>query len=327
MIRGAKITGFGHHAPARVVPNAEIEASLGLEAGWIERRTGIRSRRWAEPSDTLSGLAGKAGDMALDMAGIDRAAVGLLLLATSTPDHLLPPSAPLVAHRLGLAHSGAVDLAGACAGFVYALTFADAFVRTHGKPALVIAANILSRRINPAERASAVLFADAAGALLLVPSSDPDHGVLGASLDSDGSGYGLIQIPAGGSSRPFAGDIDIAETRMTIADGSAVFAKAVEMMARCSAEALEVANVSAQAVDRFVPHQANARILDAVADKLDIGPEKVVRSIAEFGNSSAATIALSLSLSHQAKPFLAGERLLLAAAGAGLTGGALVIGV
>lgn len=327
MSRSSRFLGFGHHAPARKVENPEIEDRLGLEPGWIERRTGIRSRFWATEEDTLSGLAAQAGDMALASAGIERSDIGLLLLATSTPDHLLPPSAPLVAHRLGLGRAGAVDLAGACAGFVYALTFADAFVRTHGKPALVIAANILSRRINPAERASAVLFADAAGALVLAPSSDPCHGVLGATLDSDGSGYGLIQIPAGGSSRPFAGDVDIAETRMTIADGRAVFAKAVEMMVRCSVEALASADVPAQAVDRFVPHQANVRILDAVADKLAIGKEKVVRSIAEFGNSSAATIALSLSLSQLTNPFAPGEKLLLAAAGAGLTGGALVVGV
>ncbi|RWF07474.1 MAG: 3-oxoacyl-ACP synthase, partial [Mesorhizobium sp.] len=215
----ARIIGFGHSVPARSVGNAEIEASLGLEAGWIEGRTGIRSRFWAEPGDTLSGLAAKAGDMALKAAGIDRKAIGLLLLATSTPDHLLPPSAPLVAHRLGLERAGGIDLAGACAGFIYAMAFADGFVRLHNRPAVVIAANILSRRINPAERASAVLFADAAGAVVLAPSSDPGHGILGSSFASDGSGYDLIHIPAGGSNRPFSEEIDIAETRMTIANG------------------------------------------------------------------------------------------------------------
>ncbi len=192
----SRIAGLGHYVPARTVLNAEIEAGLGLEAGWIEARTGIRARRWAEPGETLSGIAEKAGEMALNMAGIDRASVGLMLLATSTPDHLLPPSAPLVAHRLGLSRSGAVDLAGACAGFIYALTFADAFVRAHDKPALVVAANILSRRINPSERASAILFADAAGAVLLVPSGQAGDGILGASLAADGSGYGLIHRPA-----------------------------------------------------------------------------------------------------------------------------------
>ncbi|RWF87592.1 beta-ketoacyl-ACP synthase III [Mesorhizobium sp.] len=327
MTRASRIAGLGHHVPARKVPNAEIEASLGLEAGWIESRTGIRSRRWALPDDTLSGLAERAGDIALEGAGIDRETVGLMLLATSTPDHLLPPSAPLVAHRLGLGRAGAVDLAGACSGFIYAMTFADAYVRAHGRPALVVAANILSRRINPNERASAVLFADAAGAVVLVPCGDPGCGVLGVSLDSDGSAYGLIQIPAGGSSKPFAEDLDILETRMTITDGRAVFARAVEMMACCSAEALSAAALEPQDVNRFVPHQANARMLSAVAARLGIEDLSTVTTIAEYGNSSAATIPLSLSLSHQARPLQRGEKLLLAAAGAGLAGGAVVIGI
>lgn len=327
MTRSARILGFGHHVPARRVANAEIEASLGLEAGWIEGRTGIRSRFWAGPDDTLSDLAAKAGDMALEAAGIERSEIGLLLLATSTPDHLLPPSAPLVAHKLGLSGVGGVDLAGACAGFIYAMTFADGFVRLHNKPALVIAANILSRRINPAERASAVLFADAAGALVLGPSDDPQQGILGASVASDGSGYCLIQIPAGGSSRPFSDELDIAETRMTIANGREVFIKAVEMMSRCSVEALDAASLGAAEIDRFVPHQANARIFNAVGKSLGIEDHRIVKTIADYGNSSAATIPLSLSVAHRADPFRPGNKLLLAAAGAGLTGGALVVGM
>ena len=326
MSRTARIAGFGHHVPGRKVENAEIEASLGLAAGWIEGRTGIRARYWAEAHDTLSDLAAKAGEMALQQAGIAREDIGLLLLATSTPDHLLPPSAPLVAHKLGLAQAGGVDLAGACAGFIYALTFADGFVRLHNKPAIVIAANILSRRINPAERASAVLFADAAGAVVLAPSDSPGHGILGASVAADGAGYGLIQIPAGGSSRPFADELDITETRMTIADGRAVFTKAVEMMSRCSQEALAAAGLAVTDVSRFVPHQANARIFNAVGKSLGVADDRTVKTIADYGNSSAATIPLSLSVEHTARPFQSGEKLLLAAAGAGLTGGALVLG-
>lgn len=204
------------------------------------------------------------------------------------------------------------------------MTFADGFVRLHNKPAIVIAANILSRRINPAERASAVLFADAAGAVVLAPSSDPGHGILGSSL-ADGSAYDLIHIPAGGSNRPFAEEIDIAETRMTIANGRDVFVKAVEMMSRCSAEALASAGLSAPDVTRFVPHQANARIFNSVGKSLGIEDERIVKTIADYGNSSAATIPLSLSIAHGAKPFRPGEKLLLAAAGAGLTGGALAV--
>ncbi|TIU26710.1 MAG: beta-ketoacyl-ACP synthase III, partial [Mesorhizobium sp.] len=316
-----------HHAPARKVENPEIEDRLGLEPGWIEQRTGIRSRFWAADEDTLSALAAHAGDMALTNAGIDRGDIGLLLLATSTPDHLLPPSAPLVAHRLGLGRAGAIDLTGACAGFIYALMFADGFTRLHGKASLVIAANILSRRINSAERASAVLFADAAGAVVIGPCEDTDRGILGASVDSDGSGYGLIQIPAGGSNTPFHGDLDLAQTRMTITDGREVFSKAVEMMTACSRDALTAARLRPQDLDRFVPHQANARIFDAVGRNLGITDHSMVKTIAEYGNSSAATIPLSLSLAHRAQPFRPGEKVLLAAAGAGLSGGALVVGI
>ncbi len=166
---GVAIAGLGCYAPERRVPNSEIEARLGVDAGWIERRTGIAARRFAADDEALTDLAIKAGDIALEHAGVARSDVALLLLATSTPDHLLPPSAPLVAHRLGLKNAGAVDLAGACAGFIYALVLADAFVRARQAPALVIAGNILSRRMNFADRASSALFADAAGAAMLVP--------------------------------------------------------------------------------------------------------------------------------------------------------------
>lgn len=320
--RGTRLLGLGHAAPARRVANAEIEARLGLEDGWIERRTGVRERRWASDGETLTGLAAEAGGRALAAAGVDRSEIGLLLLATSTPDRLLPPSAPLVAHKLGLT-AGAVDLAGACAGFVYALGLADAQVRAHGRPALVIAANLLSRRINFSERGSAALFGDAAGAVLVGPRAD-EGGVVGSALRSDGSGYGFVGIPAGGSEKPFADDVAIEETRMSIVDGRSLFAEAVRMMAGCSETALGEAGVAAADVDRFVPHQANSRIFSAVGRKLGVADGSMVSTIADFGNSSAATIPLSLSLSCEKRPLREGETLLLAAAGAGLTGGALI---
>ncbi len=327
IVRSSRLVGFGHSVPARRVDNAEIETRLCLEPGWIERRTGIRARRWVEEGDTLSGLAAKAGEAALQDAGISRVDIALTLLATSTPDHLLPPSAPLLAHRLGLANSGAIDLAGACSGFLYALTLADGFVRTQGKAVLVVAANILSRRINPAERASAVLFADAAGAVVVAPSDDPDNGLIGVDLASDGSGYDLITIPAGGSNRPFASGMRAEDVLMTMRDGREVFVRAVEMMSACATRALADAGIGPADVSRFVPHQANVRIFDAVCGNLGIDPSKTVRTIEDHGNSSAATIPLSLSLSHKASPFAPGERLLLTAAGAGLTGGAVLVGI
>lgn len=327
IVRSSHLAGFGHSVPARRVDNAEIETQLGLEPGWIERRTGIRARRWVEAGDTLSGLATRAGEAALQDAGVSRGEIALTLLATSTPDHLLPPTAPLLAHRLGLANSGAIDLAGACSGFLYALTLADGFVRAQGKPVLVVAANILSRRINQAERASAVLFADAAGAVVIMPSDDPQKGVLGVDLASDGSGYDLITIPAGGSSQPFASGMAAEDALMTMRDGREVFVRAVEMMSACATRALAAGGLGPADVSRFVPHQANVRIFDAVCNNLGIDPSKTVRTIEEHGNSSAATIPLSLSLAHKAKPFIAGEKLLLTAAGAGLTGGAVLVSI
>jgi 3-oxoacyl-[acyl-carrier-protein] synthase-3 len=225
---------------------------------------------------------------------------------------------------LGLARSGGIDLAGACGGFLYALTLADSFVRTQGVPVLVVAANILSRRINPAERGSSILFADAAGAVVLSPSDRVGSGVQGAQLAADGSGYGLIRIPAGGSRAPFGPDVPIEDTQMILSDGRAVFARAVELMVSCSRAALAKANLSIEDIDCFIPHQANGRITAAVAQQLGVDPGKTVSTIERYGNSSAATIPLSLSLSAADRSLAQGRRLLMCAAGAGLTGAGVV---
>ncbi len=321
---GSEIIGFGHAAPDRIVPNAEIETRLGLEAGWIERRTGIRERRYAAPGEALTDIAAPAAEMALSSAGIDRADIGLTLLATSTPDHLLPPSGPLLAHKLDLPNAGAIDMAGACAGFLYALTLADSHVRARRESVLVVAANILSRRINPAEIASCVLFADAAGAVVLAPHEDLAKGVVAVDLASDGAHYDRIRIKAGGSRNPYAPDTPREDMLMEMEDGRAVFAKAVEVMTASSLKVLSESGMTTDDVDRWVPHQANSRIFGAVRRNLELGQDKLVSTVAEFGNSSAATIPLSLSVAHQQTPFQPGERALLSAAGAGFVGGALV---
>lgn len=324
-VQGAEIIGLGHYAPEKRVASSEIEARLGLEPGWIAQRTGIVSRRYAAEDEALTDIAFKAGEMALSGAGIDRSSVALTLLATSTPDHLLPPSAPLLAHRLGLGNSGGIDMAGACGGFLYALVLADSLVRTQGMPVLVVAANILSRRINPAERASSVLFSDAAGAVVLGPSARPRTGVLGVKLVTDGSGYDLIKIAAGGSRRPFGADVAIEDTLMTIADGQAVYARAVDMMAEASQTALEDAGVPLKKIDLFLPHQANARMMKGVVRKLGVLNSKLVSTVADYGNSSAATIPFSLSFAAR-ESIRPGTKILMCAAGAGLTGGAVVYG-
>lgn len=325
MSAGVAIAGLGHYAPERRVPNSEIEARLGVEAGWIERRTGIAARRFAADDEALTDFAINAGGVALERAGVARDDVALLLLATSTPDHLLPPSAPLVAHRLGLKSAGAVDLAGACAGFIYALVLADAFVRARQAPALVIAGNILSRRMNFADRASSALFADAAGAAMLIPSERANSGVIGAHLVADGAGYDLIKIEGGGSRTPFARLADAEKTLMAISDGQAVYQEAVEMMASAARTALTKAGLSPRDVDCFVPHQANARMMAAVCRQLEIPAAKMRSSIREYANSSAATIPLTLALTAPAEGYAQGDIVLMTAAGAGMTGGAAVL--
>jgi 3-oxoacyl-[acyl-carrier-protein] synthase III len=320
-----EILGLGHAAPEHRVANAELEARLGLTDGWILRRTGIKARRYAADGQALSDLAIEAGDQALTNAGIHRRDVALLLLATSTPDHLLPPTAPLVAHKLGLTGAGGIDMAGACAGFIYALTLASSYAAAQQAPVLVIAANILSRRINPADRNTSILFADAAGAAVVAPSLRADCGLLGSHLATDGSAYSMIQIPGGGSRKPFASLSNSTETLMVIDNGKAVFAKAVAMMTSAAEKAMQRAGLEAADIDHFIPHQANARMMNAVAEQLKIPKDRMRSTIAEFANSSAATIPFTLSMTSESVGIKPGETVLMTAAGAGLTGGAVVL--
>ncbi len=324
MSTGVEIIGHGHAAPERIVTSAEIEARLGLAAGWIVKRSGIEARRYAADGEALSDLAIRAAELALRRADIARRQIALVLLATSTPDHLLPPTAPLVAHRLGLTGAGGIDMAGACAGFIYALNLGAAFAASHHAPVLIVAANILSRRINEADRNTSILFADAAGAVVLAPSPRPDCGLIGTHLTSDGSAYGMIQIPGGGSRMPFKSLTDAAQTLMVLDDGKAVFAKAVAMMTDAAEIALRRANLHPADIDHFIPHQSNVRMMRAVADKLRIPIDRMRSTVAQYGNSSAATIPFTLSATFEQAPIRSGQIVLMTAAGAGLTGGATI---
>ncbi|KZL23643.1 beta-ketoacyl-ACP synthase III [Pseudovibrio sp. Ad37] len=324
--RGGLI-GFGHYAPERRVLNAEIEQDLGLEEGWIERRTGIRERRYVSSDQALTDIALPAAQMAIEDAGIDPAKIGLTLLATSTPDHLLPPSAPLLVHKLGLPNSGGIDMAGACAGFLYALAMADAYAKAQGIAVLVVAANILSRRINPVERASRVLFADAAGAVVVLPPAHKEQGILAADLASDGAYYDLIKIPGGGSRNPYRPDMAPNEYLMSLQGGQTVFAKAVNTLTDSAMKILGQADIKPSEVDHWAPHQANSRIIQAVGTNLGINADKTLITLGEYGNSSAATIPFSLSKCRENRSYKAGDKILLSAIGAGFVSGSLLIGM
>jgi 3-oxoacyl-[acyl-carrier-protein] synthase-3 len=323
----SQLDGLGHYVPSNRIDNRQLENLFHLESGWIEARTGIKARRWVREGELLIDLAEKAGIAAIKNASILRQDIGLTILATSTPDQLLPPTAPLLAHRLGLSFSCAYDLSGACSGFLNALVMADGFVRTQKKAALIVAANILSRRIDLSEYNTAILFGDAAGAMIIKPSTDQTKGILGVSFLSDGSAYDLISISAGGNKRPFTSEIPLCDYKMKLHDGPAIFAQAVKMMTQCAHQAMMSAHLSSADIQHFIPHQANLRISENTAKKLGISSEKIISIIDEYGNSSAAGIPLALSMTHKTKPFFSGEKILLTTAGAGMTATAIVFGV
>ena len=319
-----RISGVASAIPENGVSNEDLEARLKLERGWIERRTGILHRPTAPPNVATSDLAVLAGTRALEKAGIPANDIGFLLLATSTPDHLLPPTAPLVAHRLGLAQVGAADMAAACAGFVYALIFANAYGQSIRKPILVIAANILTRRVNERDPATACLFSDGAGAVVLAPS-DESH-LLGSYLGSDGEAYDGIFIPGGGTREPLThGGLDEGRNLMTLRRGSAFFRKAVHNMTAAGKAAMMAANLDADAVSWWIPHQANGRMIEDAGRLLNIPPPRTINVVERYGNSSAATIPIALAHAVEAGRVQNGNVLLLTAVGAGMLNAAAVL--
>jgi len=322
-----KLISAGSAIPATIETNATVEARLGLEAGWIERRTGILGRPTALPTEATSDFAIRAAEAALKRSGISRDDIGLLILATSTPDHLLPPTAPLVAHRLGLRHAGAVDLAGACSGFLYSVILANAYGDSMRKPVLVVAANVLTRRVNDRDPSTVALFSDGAGAVVLAPGAPTEPSkFLGSYLGSDGSSYDTIAIPAGGSREPLTPEALMSgRNLMTMRRGQSLFKEAVHAMAFAGKEAMKAARLTAEAIDWWIPHQANARIIRDAGKLLGIPADRTISVVEKYGNSSAATIPIALADGIDSGRILPGQTLLFTAAGAGMVSAGLVV--
>ena len=324
--RRARIVATGSYLPERVVENAQLERELGLESGWIKLRTGIVSRRFAKDDQAVSDLALSAGRSALQRVSKSvQEGIGTLILATSTPDHLLPPTAPRIAHELGLKNLAAFDMAVACSGFVYALSVADSLCRTDGKGVMVIAANVLSRRLNSKDVATSVVFADAAGAVL-VGLADDASCIMDTELDSDGSGWEHLLIPDGGSRNPF-NQLTLAEERhlMQINNGMSVFRYAVESMAETGQRILKRNGLAPSDIDLWIPHQANFRIIESARKRLGFSEAQTFMTLENYGNSSAATIPVTLDQYLQAGNELTGKICLFTTAAAGLTSGALLV--
>lgn len=318
-----RIAGCGHAVPPVVVPSGAIDRRLGREPGWVERRTGIRTRRLAGPDQAASDLAAEAVRAAV--AGAGPLPRGLLLLATSTPDHPLPPTAPRVAARCDLAGWGAADLAAACGGFVYALALGHAHCLARRCPVVVAAANVLSRRTDPHDPATAGLFADGAGAVLLLPADGPDC-LLSVHLGSDGDGYERVMVPAGGSRRPHTADtLAAGEGFIRMARGPELFRAAVEAMAAAGRAALADGRMTVADIDWWVPHPANARLIRETGRRLGVPDAKTISVVEEWGNSSAAGVPLALSLAAADGRLRRGQTLLLTAAGAGMVDAAAVV--
>jgi 3-oxoacyl-[acyl-carrier-protein] synthase-3 len=309
-IRTAGIAGLGAALPERKVPNAEIGASLGVDSAWIERRTGIRERRYAAPGQRVSELATSAGRMALKDAGLDAAELDMVLVATLASDEITPNTAPLVAHELGAGNAAALDIGAACSGALAALAYATSWVQAgHARHVLVIGAEILTRYIDYEDRRTAPLFGDGAGALVV--SADADGEIGPFVLGSDGGAAHAIRATR--------------ERGVLEMEGHETFLMATHRLASSTVEVLELAGLTLADVDLFVYHQANSRILSAVADRLEVPHERVFDCIADFGNTSAASVPLALNEAVRTGALQPGARVVLGAVGAGIVWGATVV--
>jgi 3-oxoacyl-[acyl-carrier-protein] synthase-3 len=325
MNTAAVVAGLGSCLPPRTVTNHQLAERMDTSDEWIRSRTGIGARRFADPGTSTADLAVAAGRAALLAA--EEPATELVILATTTPDRRCPGTAPEVAHRLGLGPVPAFDLAAVCSGFVYATAVADAFIRSgQYRSVLVIGAETYSTIIDPEDRESAVIFGDGAGAVLYRRGESAEPGAVhGVELGSDGGGADLIAIAAGGSRQPEVTVDTPGDLRYFRMRGREVYRHAVHGMTASADAVLGRVGWSAERLDGFIGHQANQRILDAVADRLGVPAESRFGNIREVGNTAAASIPLALADAVAARLAPVGGRTLLTAFGGGLTWGSIAL--
>jgi 3-oxoacyl-[acyl-carrier-protein] synthase III len=321
-VRRSVVLGCGSYLPNQVLTNADLARKVDTSDEWIVQRTGIHERRIAAPGELTSHMAVHAARVALAHAHLDAQAIDLIVLATSTPDNTFPASAVSVQSALGITHGAAFDLQAVCSGFVYALSTADALLRSGAfNRALVIGAETFSRILDWTDRTTCVLFGDGAGAVVLEAQDQPgtrdDRGVLTVRLRSDGRHKSKLYVDGGPSSTGTVGHL-----RM---EGREVFRHAVAMITDVVEDAFKLAGYGVADIDWFVPHQANKRIIDGSAHKLGIDPAKVVTTVDRHGNTSAASIPLALADAVADRRIKRGDLILLEAMGGGFTWGAALV--
>lgn len=307
---GSKITGIGINVPERIVSNFDLEKIFDTSDEWITTRTGIKERRIADEWVKASDLAFEASKMAMKEAGVYEKDIDLVIVATSTPDNVFPSTACILADKLSLRNPMAFDISAACSGFIYGLTVAESFIKSGKvKNALVVGSEVFSKIIDWTDRTTAVLFGDGAGAVVL-SQSEGDSDILSSIMKSDGSYGNLLHCQVGEKLKMH---------------GRETFKQAVKSMESTSLKALNKAGILKEDIKLVIPHQANIRIIQALAEKLEIPADKVYSNIHKYGNTSAASIPIAMYEAYTEKRFDRGDYLLLTAFGGGLTWGSIVL--
>lgn len=321
--RYGNIIGWGKYAPGRVVTNDDLAQIVETSDEWIRTRSGIRERHFAEDGETTATMSVEASRTALERAGVSASDLDLIIVATSSPDHLTPPVSSQVQDMLG-AQCGAFQMTVGCTGFVYALVTAQQFIASGMYTnILVVGVELISRWLDMTDRTTCVLFGDGAGAVVMQATEEP-CGVLGHVLGSDGSGAEHIIVPAGGVAEPPThASIDAKRTAIRM-NGREVFKFATRIMGDALGQALAQAELTIDDIDLFIPHQANARIIEYAAQQAGLPPEKVVVNVDRYGNTSAASVPLALCEAFEAGRIKPGDTLAFVAFGAGLTWAASV---
>jgi 3-oxoacyl-[acyl-carrier-protein] synthase-3 len=321
---GARIAGVGHYVPERVMTNADFAKTLDTSDEWIVSRTGMRERRYADPSMASSDLATSAAKHALERANLRPDDIDCYIVATVTPDFQFPATACIVAANLGLTGKAAFDIEIACSGFIYALPIAASFVRSGVfKRVMIIGVETLSRIMDPGDRSTVILFGDGAGAAVVERVPAADDCFLACALGADGKTPEMLYIPGGGSREPMSPDGLTRKRDKVHMVGREVFKYAVTKMVETSRTVLNDAHLTTSEVDWMIPHQANLRIIEAAAKRLEVPREKIVINIEKYGNTSSASIPIALSETIEAKRLSPGDIILFTGFGGGLSWGSI----
>ncbi len=322
----AGITGIGSYLPPRVLTNRDLEQVVDTSDEWITTRTGIKERRIALEGQAASDLAVKAAEKALEDAQLDAKQIGLIIVATVTPDMFFPATACLVQDKIGATNAAAFDLEAGCSGFVYALSVATQFINAGVyQNVLVIGAETLSKITDWSDRNTCVLFGDGAGAVVVSNIGDENRGILANYLKADGSGGELLLVPAGGSRLPVTKDTVEKRLHYINMNGSEVFKFAVKIMGCAAKNVVKLAGLKLSDVDYLIPHQANRRIVDAAIKRLKLSPDRVYMNLDKYGNMSSASIPVALDEAVKKGFIKKGDTVLMVGFGAGLTWGASVL--